>query len=74
MHIPEESTQRKKSNRLKRECILSEEKHKKCQRYKPMNDLKKVNTIKANVIIVFKDIILCQNANEKTHLSKMIVL
>ena len=42
-----------------------------------MNDLKKFNTIKANklcVIIVFKEIILRQNANEKTHLSKVIVL
>ena len=62
---------------MKKECILSEEKHTKCQMYKPMNDLKKFNTIKANklcVIIVFKEIILRQNANEKTHLSKVIVL
>ena len=38
-----------------------------------MNDLKKFNTIKA-IIIVFKEIILRQNVNQKTHVSKMIVL
>ena len=50
VYIPQESTQRKKANCLKKKCILCEEKHKiyKCQRYKAMNDLEKFNTIKAN--------------------------
>ena len=41
-----------------------------------MNDLEKFNTLKANnyVTIVFKEIILCQNINQKIHVSKMIVL